>query len=178
MGIYAETVCCCKYSPFNASSVQKESCFFCPAIIKTFYILTEEAKGTAALSSHAKSYEMTVKGNPLKSLVRPRCLLTDRFLLISIHCTPARFQHFEPSNSSLFSLSFFFLPSSSCCRSVSGHIHKVTWHLSGLNCLSEGCHTTCALSFPHCDSERWGRCDRALTTRLCTVNFYMPLPGG
>lgn len=110
MGIYAETVCCCKYSPFIASSVQKESCFFCPAIIKTFYILTEEAKGTAALSSHAKSYEMTVKGNPLKSLVRPRCLLTDRFLLISIHCTPARFQHFEPSNSSLFSLFFFFCP--------------------------------------------------------------------
>lgn len=80
--------------------------------------------------------------------------------------------------SGILTLQNNLLASSSCCRSVIGHIHEVTWYLSDLNCLSEGCHTVCALSFLYCHGESLRRCDSALTMQLCAVNFYMPLPGG
>lgn len=98
------------------------------------------------------------------------------------NCLQMSPSHFDlsPLHSGIFSTlrtseisSFFLLPSSLRCRSVIGHILKVTWHFSGLNCLSEGCHTTCALSFLYCHSESWGAetvpwpCSSALWIFIC-----------
>lgn len=46
-----------------------------------------------------------------------------------------------PNNESILLLSKFLHNSLLFCRSVSLHVHKVTWHLSGSKCFLECCHT-------------------------------------
>ena len=97
------------------------------------------------------------------------------------HCFIHSFSTNSPASfniSNLQNMIFFCFPSSSsssssCCRSDTGHIHKVTWHLSGLSCLSEACHTICSLSFRYCHGESRGAatapwpCSPALWIFIC-----------